>query len=67
MNTLVRVNGVSILYGILRGIIANATGMFPNGKFLLPTVMPQDIVKKIEAEKAAARQAKPDTKPAARE
>lgn len=66
MNLLVRVNGVSILYGILRGIVANNTGTFPHGKFLLPTVMPQDIVKQIEEEKAAQRKPKAEEKPASR-
>lgn len=62
MEALIRVNGVSILYGILRGIVANSTGVFPNGKFLLPTIMPQDIVKQVEAEKAAASKKNKPTK-----
>jgi len=66
MDLLIRLNGVSILYGILRGIVANATGVFPNGKFLLPTLMPQDIVKQVETEKAAASKKGKPTKSAAK-
>lgn len=49
-----RVNTLSILYGILRGQIATVTGSFPHGKFVLPTVMMQDVVNEIEKRKQAA-------------
>lgn len=58
---LIRVNGGTILYGILRGQIALFTGSFPNGKFTLPAILMQDVVKQVEAthakvlKKAAAR------------
>ena len=48
MGYLTRVNAATILYGILRGEVANVTGSFPSGKFLLPTVMMQDVVEEIE-------------------
>lgn len=51
MAYLVRVNTATILYGILRGQIATITGAFPAGKFTLPTVMMQDVVKEIEERK----------------
>lgn len=57
MEYLIRVNGGTILYGILRGEIANYTGSFPGGKFVLPTVSMREIVRdyenmlKIDAEK----------------
>lgn len=51
VDLIVRVNGMTILYGILRGEIANVTGSFKSGKFILPTVMMQDVVKDIEARK----------------
>jgi preprotein translocase subunit SecB len=54
MGYLVRVNSATILYGILRGEIANVTGSFPSGKFLLPTVMMQDVVGEIEERKEKA-------------
>jgi len=44
----IRLNGLSILYGILRGQLANATGSFPNGKLLIPTIMPKDIIQMVE-------------------
>lgn len=50
-----RVNTLTILYGILRGEVANVTGSFQNGKFILPTVMMQDVVKEVEALKTKAR------------
>src|SRR5579872_5700442 len=49
--TRIRVNGVSILYGLLRGIVATTTGCFPMGKMVLPSVMPQDIVNAVETDK----------------
>jgi len=54
---LCRVNGLTILYGILRGEIANVTGSFKKGKFILPTVMMQDVVQDIEKRKAETREA----------
>jgi len=65
MQTLIRVNGATILYGILRGEIASCTGSFPAGKFTLPTVYMPDIVAQVEQEKALAarkRKAKPATR-----
>lgn len=51
---LLRINGVSILYSTLRGIIGNLSGSFPVGRFCLPTILPQDVVKQIENSKAHA-------------
>lgn len=59
MQRLIRLNGCTILYGILRGQLANITGSFPRQKLILPTVMMEDVVNEIEREKAQARQAKP--------
>ncbi len=66
MQSLVRLNGCTILYGILRGQLANITGSFPRRKMVLPTVMMEDVVKRIEEKKAQARQANapPKKKPA---
>ena len=55
MQQLIRVNGCTILYGILRGQIASVTGSFAGGKFNIPTVMMQEIVQEVEADKAAER------------
>lgn len=48
MQYLIRVNGCTILYGILRGIVANVTGTFPEGPLPLPTVMMHDVVNSVE-------------------
>lgn len=52
---LVRLNGVSILYGILRGIVATMTGTFPNGKLNLPAALPADVVNQVEEQKRSSR------------
>ena len=49
MEGIVRVNGCTILYGLLRGHLASVTGVFPSGPYLLPTVNMLDVVKRIEA------------------
>lgn len=59
MQRLVRLNGCTILYGILRGQLANITGSFPRQKMILPTVMMEDIVRDIERQKAQARETSP--------
>jgi preprotein translocase subunit SecB len=61
MAYLCRVNSLTILYGILRGEIANVTGSCKNGKFILPTVMMEDIVTGIEERKTKEREAKQAT------
>ncbi len=53
--TLIRQNGVSILLGIVRGQIGMNTGSFLGGKLLIPTLMPQDIVERIESNKKAVK------------
>lgn len=57
MQRLIRFNGCTILYGILRGQLANITGSFPRQKLILPTVMMEDVVNNIEQEKAQAHEA----------
>jgi len=46
---LLRQNGFSVLYGALRGIVALTASAFPGGRFLIPNVMPQDVVNEIES------------------
>ncbi len=48
MQYLIRFNGCTILYGILRGILSTITGTFPEGAIKLPTIMIDEVVKKIE-------------------
>lgn len=50
---LFRLNGVSQLYGAMRGIISSVTGSFACGRFVLPSIMPQEIVGQIEKRKVA--------------
>ena len=38
-------NGLSILYGVARGVVAQATANGPHGKFLLPTVNFIEVLK----------------------
>lgn len=51
MQMLIRYNGCTILYGILRGQIAGITGSFPHDKLVLPTVMMENVVREIETRK----------------
>lgn len=48
MQYLIRYNGCAILYGILRGMLATMTGTFPEGAIRMPTIMVDEIVKKVE-------------------
>jgi len=47
---LIRVNGGTILYGLLRGQLSAMTGSFPNGPIILPTVNMAEVVRKKEEE-----------------
>ena len=49
---MIRVNGCTILYGILRGHLASVTGAFPSGPYVLPTVNMFEVVKRIEESKS---------------
>ena len=61
---LVCINGLSILYSTLRGIIGNLSGSFPSGRLCLPTINPGDVVKRVQKakSKAAKKTAKPRKK-----
>jgi preprotein translocase subunit SecB len=47
MLLLLAINGASILYGILRGQLANITGSFPGGKITLPAVTMEDVIPEV--------------------
>lgn len=51
MQYLVRVNGCTILYGLLRGQVAMISGSFPCGKVTIPAIVMQDKIKQIEEKK----------------
>ncbi len=48
MEGIIRVNGCTILYGLLRGHLSSVTGAFPSGPYVLPTVDMFEVVKRIE-------------------
>lgn len=50
MEHMIRVQGCTTLYGLLRGHIASMTALIPNGKFILPNLFMADIVRKIESQ-----------------
>ncbi|MEA2011592.1 MAG: hypothetical protein U9O87_00690, partial [Verrucomicrobiota bacterium] len=52
MQYIIRVNGCSMLYSLLRGQIAMISGSFPGGKVNLPSMVMQDQIKGIEDKKA---------------
>lgn len=54
MQYLIRVNGCSMLYSLLRGQLALISGSFPCGKFTLPAVVMDEVVKDVEERKKAA-------------
>jgi preprotein translocase subunit SecB len=55
---LIRINGVSILYSTFRGILGGMTGMFQGRRLALPTIMPNEVVQRVEESKKAQRAAK---------
>lgn len=58
MQYLVRINGCSILYGLLRGQVAMITGTFPEGKINLPTIVFRDEIINIEKRKKKKKRKK---------
>jgi len=66
VQALIRINGGTILYGILRGEVAAITGSFAGRKFILPTVFMPEIVKQIEGRRAKIRHPRKASKPGAR-
>lgn len=52
---LIRLNGVSILYSTFRGILGGMTGMFQGRRLTLPTIMPNEVVQRVEEAKATKR------------
>ena len=53
---ILRVNGLSILYSTLRGILGNITGSFPGERLCLPTILPQEIAESIEERKKNSKE-----------
>lgn len=55
----IRQNGVSILLGLMRAQIGMNTGSFVGGKLVIPTLMPNEIVKEVQAAKQRTKQTEP--------
>lgn len=55
---LIRVNGLTLLYSTFRGILGGMTGMFPGQRLALPTIMPYEVVQRVEESKRAKRTSK---------
>ena len=60
----IRQNGVSILLGLMRAQIGMNTGCFIGGKLVIPTLMPNEIIKEVQAAKQRTPQPKPPKKTA---
>lgn len=43
---LLHFNGLTILYGVVRGIVMNVTGSFPGGRIILPCVNMAEIIER---------------------
>ncbi len=56
MQYLVRVNGCTILYGVLRGQLSAFTGVFPGGQFILPAVDMREVVQQIDLNREAGKE-----------
>lgn len=55
-DTLLKINGLSMLYGALRGLVLSFSGAFPPGvRCILPTVNMAQVVSEAEAEAAAQK------------
>jgi hypothetical protein len=51
----IRLNGLTMLYGALRGVLSSVTGFLPPGsRYLLPTVNMLDVVRAVEGARAQA-------------
>jgi hypothetical protein len=49
-----RLNGVNLLYGVLRGVLGTVTGLSPAGKRSIASINPWAVVEVVERRKAAA-------------
>jgi molybdopterin-binding protein len=60
----IRINGLTVLYGALRGALANVCGVFPpDFRYVLPTVNMLDVIRTVETNrsKAAGAEVKPSS------
>ena len=59
---LIRLNGVSILYSTFRGILGGMTGMFQGRRLTLPTIIPDEVVQRVEETKAAKKASRKESR-----
>jgi hypothetical protein len=52
LQSFVHGNAVNVLYGTLRGLVASATGVFPYGPLILPSISANEILASIQAQPA---------------
>lgn len=52
LNDFVHANAANTLYGTSRGLIASATGIFPSGPLILPSISAKEILASIHAQGA---------------
>lgn len=58
----IRINGLTMLYGTLRGVLANVCGVFPPDlRYVLPTVNMLDVIKSVEEKRARKARTKQPT------
>ncbi|GHC11967.1 hypothetical protein [Cerasicoccus arenae] len=66
--SIVHVNGISILYSTLRGVLGGLSGSFIDGRICLPTIAPHEVAKTVQDRKRkdeeAAKKASPNKKSA---
>ncbi len=53
MQHLIRLNGLIILYGLLRGQITTITGSFLGGRFMIPSIYMEYVISRVEGRKKA--------------
>ena len=57
---MISLNGLSMLYGVARGIVGQATAACPHGKFILPSMNFVELLKR-KASELAGDNARPET------
>jgi len=55
---MIHLNGLSILYGIARGIVSQATSTSIHGKYILPTINFIEVIKRQSTKKALKKKSK---------
>jgi preprotein translocase subunit SecB len=59
LGSFVHANAVNTLYGTLRGLVASATGVFPFGPLIVPSLSAKEILASIQTQQPPAPGAEP--------